>query len=115
MDVALAPLEMNEFNDSKSEIKVAECGRYKIPLIASNVGCYDEWIKDGETGFLIDPKEGPSEWVRIPTFCAKRPDMVQRMGENLHQLTEENFDMNKRAGDRITLYEEVMKRESKDS
>tara|TARA_R100000951_G_scaffold98055_2_gene87869 strand:+ start:3520 stop:4689 length:1170 start_codon:yes stop_codon:yes gene_type:complete len=115
MDVALAPLEMNNFNDSKSEIKVAECGRYKIPLVASNVGCYDEWIKDGETGFLIDPKRGISEWVRILTLCAKKPDMVKRMGENLHQLTEENFDMNKRAGDRITLYEEVMKRESKDS
>jgi hypothetical protein len=37
------------------------------------------------------------------------------MGENLHQLTEENFDMNKKAKDRISLYEEVMNCESKDS
>ena len=48
MDVALAPLEMNDFNDSKSEIKVAECGRYKIPLIATNCGAYDEWIENGD-------------------------------------------------------------------
>ena len=107
MDVALAPLEMNEFNDSKSEIKVAECGRYKIPLVASNVGCYDEWIKDGETGFLIDPKKGISEWVRILSLCAKKPDMVKRMGENLHQLTEENFNMNKMVEKRIHIYEEL--------
>ena len=50
MDIAIAPLQMNAFNDSKSEIKVAECGRYKVPLIASNVGCYDETIINGQTG-----------------------------------------------------------------
>lgn len=108
MDVALAPLEMNDFNDSKSEIKVAECGRYKIPLVASNVGCYDEWIVDGETGFLIDPKKPITEWVRILTKCAKDPGLVARMGENLHELTEANFDMNKVAIQRLNLYEELM-------
>ena len=108
MDVALAPLEMNNFNDSKSEIKVAECGRYKVPLVASNVGCYDEWIVDGETGFLIDPEKGISEWVRILTNVAKNPGLVKRMGENLHILTEENFDMNKVAIGRLKLYEELL-------
>ena len=42
------------------------------------------------------------------TLCAKNPDLVQRMGENLHKLTEANFDMNKMAGSRIDLYHEVM-------
>lgn len=115
MDVALAPLEMNEFNDSKSEIKVAECGRYKIPLVASNVGCYDEWIKDGETGFLIDPDKGASEWVRILTTCAKNPGLVKRMGENLHALTEESFDLNKVCFHRLNLYKEVLDAKSKDN
>ena len=32
MDIAIAPLQMNPFNDSKSDIKVAEAGRYKVPL-----------------------------------------------------------------------------------
>lgn len=108
MDVALAPLEMNEFNDSKSEIKVAECGRYKIPLVASNVGCYDEWIVDGETGFLIDPDKGINAWIPILTKLVKNPGLVQRMGENLHKLTEENFDMNKVVGARLDIYREVM-------
>ena len=108
MDVALAPLEMNDFNDSKSEIKVAECGRYKIPLVATNCGAYDEWIVDGETGFLIDPDKPITEWVRILSICAKNPGLVKRMGENLHKLTEENFDMNKVVGQRLALYEECM-------
>lgn len=108
MDVALAPLEMNAFNDSKSEIKVAECGRYKIPLVASNVGSYDEWIVDGETGFLIDHTKPITEWVRVLSKCAKDPGLIKRMGENLHKITEENFDMNKVAIQRLNLYEELM-------
>jgi len=109
MDVALAPLEMNPFNDSKSEIKVAECGRYQIPLVATNCGAYDEWIVDGETGFLIDPDKPITEWVRVLSQCAKNPGLVKRMGQNLHKLTEENFDMNKVAGARLDLYEECMR------
>ena len=108
MDVALAPLEINEFNDSKSEIKVAECGRYKVPLVATDCGAYDEWIIDGETGFLIDPEKGKSEWVRVLSKCVKDPGLVKRMGENLHAQTEENFDLNKVVKYRLDLYREVM-------
>ena len=108
MDIALAPLEPNEFNDSKSEIKVAECGRYGVPLIASNVGCYDEWIIDGETGYLIDPKKGVSEWVKVLTKVGKDHNLRRRMGENLRKITDENFDMNKVVGQRLDLYRELM-------
>lgn len=107
MDVALAPLENNEFNDSKSEIKLAECGRYGIPLVASNVGCYEEWIINGETGYLIDPDKGISEWVRILTHLAKNPELVQRMGNNLKTITDEVFDLNKVAKQRLELYRQV--------
>ena len=105
-DVALAPLQMNEFNDSKSEIKVAECGRYNIPLIASDVGCYSETIVNGETGYLIDPDAPKSEWVRILTKVAKNRKLRERMGQNLHELTEEYFDLNKVVKHRLDLYEE---------
>ena len=108
MDVALAPLEDNPFNDSKSEIKLAECGRYKMPLVATNVGSYDEWIVDGETGFLIDPSKGVTEWTKILSKLAKDPKLVSRMGDNLHSITEENFDMNKVVGLRLDLYRQLM-------
>jgi glycosyltransferase involved in cell wall biosynthesis len=108
MDIALAPLEPNEFNDSKSEIKVAECGRYGVPLIASNVGCYDEWIVNGETGYLIDPDKGISEWIKVLTKVGKDRKLRQRMGENLRKITDENFDMNKVVGHRLELYRELM-------
>jgi glycosyltransferase involved in cell wall biosynthesis len=104
IDVAIAPLQMNEFNDSKSEIKVAECGRYKVPLIASNVGCYDETIHDGKTGYLLDPKASKADWVKVLTKVIKDKKHRDQMGETLHKTTEEYFDLNKVIDLRLQLY-----------
>lgn len=108
MDVALAPLEMNDFNDSKSEIKIAECGRYKIPLVASNVGCYDEWIVNGKTGFLIDPGSPTTEWVRVLSLVAKNRELREGMGEELHKISEEQFNLNKNVRGRLDLYRNIL-------
>jgi glycosyltransferase involved in cell wall biosynthesis len=105
MDVAIAPLEMNNFNDSKSDIKVAECSRYKIPLVASNVGCYNETIKNGVTGYLIDPDAPKTEWVRILSKLCKDKEHRKELGENLHSLTKDIFDGRKGAKMRYDLYQ----------
>jgi glycosyltransferase involved in cell wall biosynthesis len=104
MDMAIAPLQMNEFNDSKSEIKVAEAGRYSIPLIASNVGCYDETIINGKTGFLIPHDAPKSEWVSVLSKVIKDKDLRMEMGKNLHEITEQHFNLNKVVHQRLTLY-----------
>ena len=104
MDVAIAPLQMNNFNDSKSDIKVAECSRYKIPLIASNVGCYDETIINGETGYLIDPDAPKSEWIKILSKLCKDKNHRIEMGKNLHDRTKDLFDGRKQAQQRYDLY-----------
>ena len=106
-DVAIAPLQMNDFNDSKSEIKLAECGRYKVPLIASNVGCYDETIVNGKTGYLIEPDAPKSEWVKVLTKVCKDKNHRESMGNNLHAITEEYFDLNKVAVKRLELYRDT--------
>jgi len=108
VDISIAPLQMNAFNDSKSEIKVAECGRYKIPLIASDVGCYDETIINGKTGYLLPRDASKSAWVRVLTKCLKNPKHVREMGENLHKITEEYFDLNKVVKHRLELYSEAL-------
>lgn len=108
IDIAIAPLQMNNFNDSKSEIKVAECGRYGVPLIASNVGCYDETIFNGETGYLIDPSNPKKDWVKHLTRCIKEPKHAKEMGQNLKKIVDKHFDINKNVKGRIDLYREIM-------
>lgn len=105
MEIAIAPLKMNAFNDSKSDIKVAEAGRYKVPVIASNVGCYNETIVNGKTGYLIDPDAPKSEWVRIISKVAKDHKLRMDMGNNLHAITEKLFDINKVIKERLSIYD----------
>ena len=102
MDVAIAPLAWNEFNDSKSDIKVAECSRYKIPLVASNVGCYEDTIINGETGYLLDPGASKLEWVRILT------KLRIELGRNLHDRTKHLYDGRAQVVERYKLYLQAM-------
>tara|TARA_R110000851_G_scaffold229758_1_gene382462 strand:+ start:20041 stop:21132 length:1092 start_codon:yes stop_codon:yes gene_type:complete len=108
MDVAIAPLEWNEFNDSKSDIKVAECSRYGIPLVASNVGCYEDTIINGETGYLLDPDAPKSEWVRILSKLVKDKKHRLELGNNLKEKTKELFDGRKNAPLRYEVYMKAM-------
>ena len=109
MDVAIAPLEMNEFNDSKSDIKVAECSRYKIPLVASNVGCYEDTIVNGETGYLIDPGAPRTEWVKVLSKLCKDKKHRIELGLNLHNKTKDLFDGRKQTLARYNLYEAAIR------
>ena len=108
IDVNLAILDPNPFNDSKSEIKAIEGARYGVPLIATNVGCYDELIVNGETGYLIDPKNAKSDWIKVLTKCIKDPKHVQEMGRNLKLLCDDLYDVNKVVQGRLDLYKDCM-------
>ena len=110
MDLAIAPLEFNNFNDSKSEIKVAECGRYGIPLVATNCGCYDETIINGQTGYLIDKSNPRSDWIKIMTKLIKDKKGREEMGRNLKEITDKYFNINNVVGFRLELYETVIER-----
>ncbi len=109
MDVAIAPLQMNNFNDSKSDIKVAECSRYKIPLVASNVGCYEDTIINGETGYLIDVDAPKSEWVKVLSKLCKDKKHRIELGRNLHDRTKDLFDGRKQCQLRYDLYMQAIK------
>lgn len=114
MDIAIAPLEMNPFNDSKSDIKIAECGRYKIPFVGQDVGCYSDVIKNGYNGYLIPPDAPKSEWVKALTKLIKDKDLRLQMGENLYKQTEELFNLKKVVRRRLDIYNECFKTMGKD-
>ena len=108
-DIGIAPLQMNNFNDSKSDIKVAECGRYGVPLIASNVGCYSDVIKNGVTGYLLPPDAPKKEWVRIMSKVIKDKKHREEMGQNLKKITDNYFDLNKVVHYRLLMYKSCLK------
>lgn len=61
MDINIAPLELNDFNHSKSELKIFESALLKIPTVASPTKTYASVIKNEVNGFLATTTE---DWVR---------------------------------------------------
>jgi len=51
-DIGLAPLRDTAFNRSRSAIKALELGALGIPVVASDMEPYREFVVDGATGFL---------------------------------------------------------------
>ena len=86
-----------------SEIKLMECGYYKTPLIASNVGCYDETIRDGVNGYLVKPGDTRA-WVKVLTRVIKDRKSIKKMGDNLYNDVVDKFNINTVVGDRLQLY-----------
>ncbi len=58
LDVGLAPLVRNDFNEGKSCLKGMEYNACGIPVLASPTEDYRRWVTDGENGFLCrHPKD----------------------------------------------------------
>ena len=51
--IGIAPLRPHIFNQSKSAIKALECGALGIPIVASEVRPYEDYVRHGETGYLV--------------------------------------------------------------
>lgn len=51
-DIAIAPLEINDFTSCKSELKIFEAALVGVPIVASPGLSYSSCIRNGETGYL---------------------------------------------------------------
>lgn len=80
-DIGLAPLEDTLFTRSKSYIKALEYGALGIPVIASDVGPYREYVEDGVTGFLVSKE---SEWIDRIRLLIDDPELRESMGAAAH-------------------------------
>jgi glycosyltransferase involved in cell wall biosynthesis len=55
----------------------------------------------------VDANASKAEWAKVLTNVIKNKPLIRKMGENLHQITEEYFDLNKVARQRIQLYKDA--------
>jgi len=60
--VGLAPLIRCEFNESKSWCKALEYACKGIPIVASDVGQYPQWLGDSDAGLLV---HGHQKWDEV--------------------------------------------------
>lgn len=77
-------------------VVVAEASATELPVIASHIGGLPEVVRDGETGFLVPPRdvEALSQKIeRLATDALLR----HRMGKNGRKFIQENYEWGKNA------------------
>ena len=78
-DIGLCPVLETDFAKSKSNIKAVEYGARGIPVIASDVTCYRNYVTHGYNGFLARTEH---EWLKYLHELANDEDLRRYMGEN---------------------------------
>jgi len=77
-DIGIAPVRDTKFANSKSALKPLEYNARGIPVVASDITPYREYIVHGENGFLV---KYPHEWGKYLHLLAANPDLRREMGE----------------------------------
>ena len=79
------------------------------PVISTRVGSVPELVRDGETGFLIEPQDA---WGLAQCICylLNEPEIGRRMGSQGRQLIETKFDLKQEVTAMADLYHELYHR-----
>lgn len=89
-DIWLAPYQSNPFTDAKFPTKALEAGMLGIPLIASDIRPYREWITHGVNGYLV-PADQPHLWGRYIKTLVENPALRRKMGEAARSRASRNI------------------------
>ena len=120
IDVLLAPLECNPFNEVKSGLKFIEAGFTNTAIICSDFGPYTigsiPFFKKGgeidENGncVLIDPDKKHKAWRQAITRLARNPEYIQKIASNLHDLVKDKYNIKNVTADRAQWYQSIVKK-----
>ena len=77
-DIGICPLVDTKFARSKSPIKALEYSARGIPPVASDVEPYRNFIRHGETGFLVKQEH---EWLKYLSVLASDTELRESMGK----------------------------------
>jgi len=93
-DIGIAPLLVNSFNETKSNIKWIEYTIAGVPTVASRVAPYERDIENGKTGFLVS---NPGEWrdVLEEKFHDRENKKWQKIVDNSRLIIEQKYNIGK--------------------
>lgn len=92
-DIALAPLEDNRFNRSKSNIKVLEAAAMQIPCLASDVQCYREFFELGDKELTWLLCRNDSDWKTKLRELISNPELRTSLGLKMYAVAEKWFNI----------------------
>lgn len=120
IDVLLAPLDCNQFNEVKSELKFVEAGFTHTALICSNFGPYSlvgnslfqkgGVLNDEGNCILVDPSKKHKDWAKYIKKLVENPDLITLLQNNLYEFVKDTYDINKVTEKRAEWYKSIVKK-----
>ena len=89
LDLALVPLNDDNFNSCRSNLKLLEFGFLGIPCVYSNTPSYNQTVVDGETGLLVN--NTTENWVNAIKQLIENPALRKKIGANAQQEIQTNW------------------------
>ena len=84
-DIAIAPLADVPFNKAKSHLKALDAAARGIPIVAQDMEPYREFVRDGETGYLV---RSDADWVKRLTELINDDAAREEMGAAAKKVAE---------------------------
>jgi glycosyltransferase involved in cell wall biosynthesis len=108
MDIGLVPLEMNNFNEAKSDLKGKEYAACGVPCIASPTESYRGWVEEGSNGFLA---RKPRHWTSHLDTLVSDDELRRNMGRAAREKARQNT-IQEHVGRWESVYQSYLKDES---
>lgn len=120
LDVLLAPLDCNPFNEVKSELKFIEAGFTKTAIICTNFGPYTigsrPFFKFGgeiDTNgncILIEPGKAHKQWKQAITKLARNPEYISLLANNMYETVKDKYNIENVTKTRADWYKSIVKK-----
>jgi len=81
----------------------------EVPVVASDVGGVAEAVRDGETGWLVPPRDPVAMASRI-TVLLSQPDLRRVMGKKGRELVEQDFRLDRMLDSTLALYDRLIQK-----
>ncbi|MDX2027021.1 MAG: glycosyltransferase family 4 protein [Alphaproteobacteria bacterium] len=80
-----------------------------VPVIATNIGGYQETVRNGETGWLIEPDDPKKLADAITHAFGQAPEQRAAMARKAAQTVHELYDKQKMIAKTLAVYDELMR------
>ena len=120
IDVLFAPLDCNDFNKVKSELKFIEGGFTRTAVIATDFGPYtigskSIFKKGGEIDtegncILIEPEKKHKAWGQAIKKIVAHPEYIKLMTDNMYETVKEKYDIKNVTKIRADWYKSIVKK-----
>lgn len=102
LDIGVAPLQDNDFNRSKSNLRWLEYSAIHIPTVASRVYPFKNSIRHGEDGYVCNSSQ---QWYDVLRTLILDAQKRKQVGEAAYARVKSDFNMDKTA----RRYAEILK------